>query len=426
MARLVPRLLVVILVVAAAVGAACDPSHAAPAPKERTRIVLRHQPLWGDPTAFRELLAGFSRSHPEIEVVTELVPNDEDLLHQMYLTALDGGDQSFDVMVLDIVWVAEFARAGWIADLSAEVPPAALEADLLPGAAAVAVQDGRTWALPWYIDVGLLYYRKDLLTAPPRTYQELAAAVRAVRTVQPGMAGYLWQARQYEGLSCNVFEALWGHGGQASQDGRLVIDSPAARAGLTWLRSLIADGLSPASVLSSAEEETRRRFQAGDALFMRNWPYAWALLEAPGSAVRGRVAIAPLPSLTGAPGPGALGGWFLAVNAHVSPARRHAAAQLIAYLTSPDAALVMAARYARNPARRSVYADPRLAAQAPFIAGLLPLVERARPRPVTPYYELLSDTLQGELSGAVIGLRSPAHALARAQRQIDHLLGAAP
>ncbi|MCC6997190.1 MAG: ABC transporter substrate-binding protein [Deltaproteobacteria bacterium] len=394
----------------------------------RTRIVLRHQPLWGDPAPFRALLAEFGRAHPELDVVTELLPNDSDLLRQLYVTALDGGDASFDVLVLDVIWVAEFARAGWIADLSDDLPPAELRATLLPGPAAVAVQDGHTWAVPWYIDVGLLYYRTDLMAAPPRTYAALASTIREVQRAHPGMLGYLWQGRQYEGLSCNAFESIWGHGGEVlAPDGRLVLDSPEARAGLAWLRTLVAEGLSPSSVLSAGEEDARRLFQSGRAVFMRNWPYASGLLEQPGSPVRGRVGMTTLPSLDGVrPGAGTLGGWFLAVNAQVSPARRHAAARLIAHLTSPEAALLMATAYARNPARRALYADPRLRAQAPFIADLLPLVEAARPRPPTPYYNLLADTLQGELSGAVIGLRSPGRALSRSQQQIDHLLAGSP
>ncbi|MGZ3461054.1 MAG: extracellular solute-binding protein, partial [Archangium sp.] len=139
--------------------------------------------------------------------------------------------------------------------------------------------------------------------------------------------------------------------------------------------------------------------------------------------IRGKVGIAALPTVSGEPGAGTLGGWQLAVNAHVPEVRRRAAERLIAYLTSPEANVVMALHYGRNPPRPAVYRDPRLVERVPFIAHLLGLVEHARPRPVTPYYNLLSDVLQSEFSAATAGIRSPEAALKQAQKQVDLLTG---
>jgi multiple sugar transport system substrate-binding protein len=236
--------------------------------------------------------------------------------------------------------------------------------------------------------------------------------------------GYVWQGRQYEGLNCNVYEVLWGHGGEAlSPDGRVLLDSGPTREALGYLRGLLASGVSPPSVTSMGEEEARRMFQEGRAVFMRNWPYAWSEAQKPDSPIRGKVGMTALPTKSGEPGSGTLGGWQLAVNAHVSEARRRAAARLIAHLTSPEANLVLALQYARNPPRRAVYEDPKLVQGEPFIAQLRGMVERARPRPVTPYYLLISDVLQSEFSAAIAGLRTPEVALGRAQRQVDHLTG---
>jgi multiple sugar transport system substrate-binding protein len=391
-------------------------------PEGRVRLVLRYQPFWGDPAPFRALLEGFERENPGVSVDAQAIPNASDLAHQLLLTALEGGGD-LDVFVLDVIWAAEFARAGWLADLSEAFPPARLRDELLPGPVQTAVQGGRTFAVPWYVDVGVLYWRTDLVPRAPRTYRELGALARQAMARDPALRGFVWQGRQYEGLSCNAFEAIWGHGGEPFRDGRLVLDSAAAREALAWLREIVDSGLSPPSVTTAAEEESRRVFQDGRAVFMRNWPYALALLEAPGSRVRGRVAIAPLPSVDGEPGPGALGGWHLGVSARLPPARRAVAERLVAHLTSPEAALTLALAYGRNPARRALYADPRLRAGAPGIAALEPLLARARPRPVTPYYGLVADALQGELSAAVAGLRSPAEALRRAQAQVDHIVG---
>jgi multiple sugar transport system substrate-binding protein len=412
------------LLLAALLAASCR-DDARRDPAAGTRLVLRYQPLGGDPAPLRELIAAFERANPGVHVELQVIPNASDLAHQLLVTALGARSRDLDVFVLDVIWVAEFARAGWLADLSDVLPPERVRAEFLAGPAEAVVQGGRTRAAPWFVDVGLLYYRKDLVPDPPRTYAGLEAAVAQARSADARLAGYLWQGRQYEGLSCNFFEAVWGHGGAPVAGERLLLDTPEARAALGWLRGLVLRGVSPASVAIAAEEDARRAFQEGRAVFMRNWPYAWPLLEAPGSPVRGKVGVAPLPSASGAPGPGALGGWQLGVSAHAPPARRAAAARLVAHLTSPEANLVLALAYGRNPARRATYEDPRLREQSPFVAGLLPLVERARARPVTPYYMLVADALQGELSAAVSGLRSPDAALLRAQAQADAIAGVA-
>jgi trehalose/maltose transport system substrate-binding protein len=415
-----PRALVPVLLCAAlAVG--CR-SHEGD-PRGAQRLVLRYQPLGPDPAPFRALVAAFERESG-VEVELQALPNAADLAHQLLVTSLGAGGEDVDVLVLDVVWVAELARAGWLADLSDAFPPARVREEFLAGPAGAVVQGGRTYAVPWYVDVGLLYYRTDLVPEPPRTYAALAAAIRAAQAEAPGIAGYLWQGRQYEGLSCNFFEALWGYGGTALDGERLRLDSPAAREALDHLRVLVRDGLSPRSVVTAAEEDARRAFQEGRAVFMRNWPYAWPLLQDPASPVRGRVGVAALPGADG-PAPGALGGWQLGISSRAPPARRAAAARLVAHLTSPDANAVLAIAYGRNPARRASYEDPRIRAEAPFIAALLPRVEAARARPVTPYYMLAGDALQGELSAAVSGLRSPAEALARAQAQADAIAGVA-
>jgi len=386
-------------------------------------LVFKHQPFWGDPRPFREVLARFEREHPGVKVRTEALPNSSDVAHQFFLTALEGGAQDFDLLIADVVWAPEFARAGWIADLSDEFPPEQLRQTFLPGPSEAVILDGKTYAVPWYVDVGLLYYRKDLVPRAPRTYDELRAFAQAAMKQDPRMQGYVWQGKQYEGLVCNVYEAIWGHGGQSMQDGRVLVTSAPAVAALGFLRSLLKEGLSPPSVTSAAEEESRHVFQAGRAVFMRNWPYAWLEAEKDDSPLKGKVGFAPLPTVSGEPGSGTLGGWQLAVNAHSPPEKRKLAAKLIRYLTERETTVEFAVTYGRNPPRPDAYQDPRLRTEAPFIAELLPALERARPRPVTPYYTLFSDVLQGEFSAAIAGMRSPEAALGRAQQHVDRLMG---
>lgn len=390
-------------------------------------LVFKQQPMWGDPEAMRALITDFERSHPGVQVRAEILPNASEVAHQYFLTSLGGKSADFDVFVADVVWVPEFARAGWIDDVSDAFSPARLRSELAPGAADAVQVEGKTFAVPWYVDVGLLYWRTDLVARAPRTYDELDAFARQAMAGHPELTGMVWQGRQYEGLVCNAFEVIWGHGGVTRQPRpdrpteRVWIDSPEAARGLGWLRSLVEEGRSPPSVTSAGEEESRRVFGEGRAVFMRNWPYAYAELEKDGSPVKGKVAVTTLPTASGEPGAGVLGGWQLARNAFAPPDKRALALAFIDHLTTSEASVRLALAYARIPPRKDAYDDPRLRAGARFIADLYPAVLRARPRPVTPYYAMMSDVLQGEFSAAVSGVRPPVRAMARAQTQIDRI-----
>lgn len=386
------------------------------------RIVFKHQPLGSDTTPFRKLMADFERAHPGTVVDAQLLPAAPGAVQQYYLTALEGRTRDFDVFVIDVIWAAEFARAGWIAELSQAFPEATLRRDFLPGAADAALTGGRTAAVPWYVDVGVLYRRTDWAPTAPMTYDELLGVAGRARHAGGPKYGYLFQGLQSEGLVCNAYEVIWGYGGATMKDGRLLLDTHEARMALEYLRGLLVARVSPPSVTSMAEEESRQVFQAGDAVFMRNWPYAYPLAQEPSSKVRGRVAVSALPTLHGQPGHGTLGGFLIALNAHTPGWKLDAAHRFIAHVTSPAANLMLAVDYGRNPARRMTYLDPRVLHGAATIRALLPVVEQARPRPVTPYYPMIADTLAAEFSAALTGIRSPAEALRRAQAHADHLM----
>jgi multiple sugar transport system substrate-binding protein len=151
-------------------------------------------------------------------------------------------------------------------------------------------------------------------------------------------------------------------------------------------------------------------FGRGDALFLRNWPYAWRLLERAGSPVRGRVGVALLPHAPGQSPAATLGGWQLGVNAFST--RPEAAERLTAFLAAPAAQKAMATAYGYSPPRRSLYEDAELAAARPFLVQLRAVLDAARPRPVSPHYVALSQTLQAEFSAVLAGIRPAEMALA--------------
>ncbi|HEY8553634.1 MAG TPA: ABC transporter substrate-binding protein [Burkholderiales bacterium] len=387
-------------------------------------LVFKHSKLFGDPRALAALVAEFEARHPRVRLRTEALPSSSDEQHLFYVINLRAGASDFDVLALDVIWIAEFAQAGWIADVTELLPPAE-HGDYFPAALAAARYRGRLYAIPWFVDAGLLYYRKDLLAAhgfaPPRTWDELAHIALHLRARIPGLHGFVWQGKQYEGLVCNVLEYLWGAGGDVLRDGQAVLESAENRRALAFVHALVPRGISPELVATATEETSRHVFGSGRAVFLRNWPYAATLFERPGAAVRGKVGIAPLPHFPGHVSAATLGGWHLGINRRA----RHPeeAAAFVRFMTSPEAQRVLAREYGLNPARRPLYADAELLEAQPHLETLRPILDAARPRPVTPRYAQLSQVLQSEFSGVVTGIREPEAALAAAQREIERILG---
>jgi multiple sugar transport system substrate-binding protein len=400
-----------VLVLAAVLLAACgrwEPGGA------DIRLVLRHSRMPPEADPLPALLREFERRNPGVRVVREALPWSADVQHQFYVINLEGRSVGFDVLMLDVIWVPEFARAGWLLDVTDRWPPAE-RAEHFAATVAAATSGGRVWAVPWVMNVGLLYYRRDLLDrhglGPPQTYEELARQARLMlsREADGRLGGFLWQGKQYEGLVVNVLESLWAAGtALVAADGRLLPDPDIAAQALASRRSLLTSGVSPRLVTGADEELTRREFGAGHAIFLRNWPYAARLFEMPGSPVKDRVGIAPLP------GPGALGGAHLGINR----ATRHpdAAWRLVEFLTRAQAQRAIGDAVGLHPTRPALITDPILRT----------VFEQARPRPVSPWYQTLSATLQPELSAAIVGTKSPAQALGDARRRLEYFLEGAP
>ena len=392
-------------------------------------LVFKYARILGNADPLPELLRAFEAAHPDVRVKGEALPWASDDQHQFYVINLEGRSPGFDVMMLDCIWVPEFARAGWLLDLTSQLAPDEL-APYFPSAVASATYNGRVWALPWNFNVGLLYYRADLLTKyglrPPETFEEMIDQVRRIRAGErdPALNGYVWQGKQYEGLVVNVLEAFWANGTTVMEDDGKVFPDPARAAdALKFLRGLITMGVSPAWTTAADEELSRRAFGDGHAIFLRNWPYAMDLFEGQGSAVRGKVAFASLPGRArGAPGVGSTGGAHLGVSARSR--YPELALALARHLTSERAQRAIALGAALSPTRQALYRDPELVRERPAMPRLEALALAGRPRPVIPYYLLLSATVQPEFSAALVGVKSPERAIADADARLAYFLQA--
>ena len=368
----------------------------------------------------RAQLARFEKLHPEVPVELRVTPDAADQRHQLYVQWLNAHAPDPDVLQLDIIWTAEFAAAGWIHPIDL---PAADRTDFFPAALDANRWQNDWYAVPWFVDVGLLYWRTDLIAAPPATLPDLRdSALRAIRSGAT-RTGLVWQGARYEGLVTVFLEHLTAFGGGIlDAAGEVTVDEEAAVAALTFMRDAIhANGFVPASALTWQEEQTRFAFQNGQAAYMRNWPYAWALLQdANRSAVAGRVGVTRFPPAEGGRPAAALGGAQLAVNRYT--AEPVLARALIEFLTAPEQMLERAPVAAQLPARRSVYEDDRLAEVLAIpVQQVREVLDAAVARPVTPVYSELSELLQVRLHRALTNQQSPADALADAAREIRTL-----
>ncbi len=394
------------------------------APSTGTVVTFPGSALGAEGELLQRQVERFTAVYPEIRVELRRTPDAADQRHQLYVQWLNARAPDPDVLQLDVIWTAEFAAAAWIRRLEAPAPDLA---DFFAAPLAAARWRNHLYAMPWFVDVGMLYWRTDLLEAPPRDFAELERAARAARVRGDVTWGLVLPAARYEGLVTVFLEFLTGFGGGILDDsGRVVVDRPPAVRALATLRDAIrGSGIVPADALGWQEEQTRFAFQNGRALFMRNWPYAWALLQDPErSAVAGRVGVAPMPAGEAGRAAGALGGQLLAVNAASDVPE--AAQRLVEFLTRPEQMLERARVLGQHPPRRSLYTDAALqGALGISAARARELLERAVPRPATPLYTELSEALQVHLHRALSGQEEPAAALAAAAGEMRRLLARA-
>jgi multiple sugar transport system substrate-binding protein len=373
--------------------------------QSRTEITFASAKFFGKET-IAEVVESYNQAQDKVHVTyTELPPPSSSTeVHQALVQQLARRNGSPDVFTQDIIWVAEFAAAGWAMPLD-DVIDASARAQYFPGIVAGCTWQGKLTALPWFVDSGMLYYRTDLVgDKAPETWAELADSAAKVMRDGKARFGFLWQAKQAEVLVCDLVSFVTSNnGGILAPDGQTVlIAEPAAIEAVQFMHDTIARyKISPQDVLSWDEEPSRRPFTAGQAAFLRNWSYVWTIAQDKSeSQVVGKVKVAPLPHFEGGKSAAALGGYQYGVNAATK--HREAALDFVQWMSSPATQLRFATQIGLAPTRPAVFDDPKLAGAQPFMKTLKPVFEGATPRPVTPKYPQVTLVLQSEVSRALV------------------------
>ena len=350
----------------------------------------------------------------------------------LYLQFFEAQSSEVDVYQIDVIWPGDLAEhlvdlleygAGDVADLHF---PAIIENNTV---------DGRLVGIPWFTDAGLLYYRTDLLEkygyeGPPATWDELE---EMARTIQEGERaegnedfwGYVWQGNAYEGLTCDAIEwvASYGGGTIVSPEGEITIDNPNAVAAVEMAASWVGD-ISPTGVTGYGEEEARADWQAGNAAFMRNWPYAYSLGNAEDSAIAGMFDVAPLPAGPEGQSAACLGGWQLAVSQYSE--NPEVAADVALFLASTEEQKIRAIEGSLNPTIMELYEDSEVLEAVPFMGSLLDVFTNAVARPSTvtsPNYNEVSTLFFTAVHDVLTGAEEADIALEVLALDLQDLLG---
>jgi trehalose/maltose transport system substrate-binding protein len=334
---------------------------------------------------------------------------------QLYLDALERKSSTPDVLYTDVVW------PGVLAEYSVDLQPYAGEdaKKLLPLAIQNNTVDGRLVALPFNVEVGLLYYRTDLLAKygfkhPPETWDKLAQMARRIQAGERAEGrkdfwGYVWQGGAYEGLTCNALEwqVSYGGGKIIEDDGTISVNNPQTVKAMKMAKSWVGT-ISPPSVLAFKEADVRNIWDSGNAAFRRDWVWRGnAATRLPDVAEPGKFGTS-LPPSGGAGHASALGGQALMVSKYSAHPRE--AAELVRYLTSRDVQMWHWQRGSMLPVLTEFYKDPQYLASRPGLERLKDIITGgATTRPSTisgrhyaevsrAYYSAVHSVLTGDVT----------------------------
>ncbi|HZH52609.1 MAG TPA: ABC transporter substrate-binding protein [Microvirga sp.] len=347
----------------------------------------------------------------------------------LYQQLFGAGASDIDVFQIDVVWT------GTLAQHLLELTPEARGNidDHLPTMIETSQVGGKLMAMPWFADAGLLYYRKDLLEKykrpVPQTWEELTETARLIqegerREGRGDFWGYVWQGRAYEGLTTNALEWIASYNGGTIVDakGEITIENREAAEALKLAAGWVGT-ITPEGVLNYTEEESRGVFQAGNAAFMRNWPYAWALAQGSDSTIKDKVGIAPLPK--GGPDgrhAGTLGGQLLAVSKYSR--NPEAATDLVMFLTGAEEQKRRAIEGSFNPTIVGLYGDADIARANPFIGDLVDVFTNAVARPASVTgnnYNRVSTEFFNTVHQVLSKRAEPEQALSRLDRDLKRI-----
>ncbi len=372
----------------------------------------------------------FEEKHPGVSVEVLSTPDLANDRLGLYLQFLEAESPNVDVYQVDVIWPGDLAQH--FLDLyeygAEEVADEHFQAIVENNTV-----DGKLVAMPWFTDAGLLYYRQDLLDKYdlelPETWEELERAAKTIQTGERAAGnqdfwGFVWQGNAYEGLTCDALEWIHSNGGGTivNSDKEITIYNEKAVAAVEMAGNWVGH-ISPPGVTGMAEEDARKVWEAGNAAFMRNWPYAYSLGNQEGKVIAGKYDVAPLPAGDSGNGSATLGGWNLAASKYSDNPKW--AAKLALFMAGEEVQKLRATEGSFNPTIKDLYEDEDVLKANPFFGKLYDVFTNAVARPSTqtaPQYNQTSELFFQAVHNVLTGEEDADSALAYLELDLQDLL----
>jgi len=414
-ARMLVALLATALFAAAGCGGGGDDSTGAPKAEKATQAKASGNVTWciGKDTtgAFGTVVDNFNKANPGAKVKLLELPEDAVEQRRLQIQRLRAKSTECDVLGMDVIWTAEYAAQGWLKDVSDYISKNGDK--YIKSTVDTTSYEGKNWGVPFNSNAGFIYYRTDQVQSVPKDWESLYKEAQDNN-------GIVYQGFRYEGLTVDFLELVYSKGGSiVSEDGKkATANTQEVKDVLKFMADGIKNGAAPKAVTTYKEEEARRAFESGNATFMRNWPYAYALGK--DSKIADKFDIATFPGFSGQSGAGVLGGYNLGISAYSKNPEGSLA--FIEFATEPDQQKIMATEASLPPTVSATYDDPAVKKAMPFAADLKTAIEQAKPRPVSPVYPQISEAVYNNVYDALQGNASPDEAASKMNDEIQKAL----
>jgi len=352
------------------------------------------------PDLMRKLFDDYQKANPAVKIEIETGGATSELQRQYLSTVLNAKDSAIDIYLIDIVNPAQYMGAGWLEPLDAYVGGTNALNSYLPVYRQANVVNGKVAAMPAYADAMFMYYRKDLLDKygikEPKTWDELALAAKKITAGEksPNLQGLSIQGAPIEGAVCTFLLPYWS-AGKAFNDanGKLTLDKDVAVKGMDMWLGLVDQGILKKNIAEVTTAATMNEFKSGQVVFGINWSSAWdRFKDDADSQVKGKVAVMPLPAMTGGKSATCVGGFQWAVSAFSK--YKGESAKLVQFMASPVVSKYLAAEGSLLPSTLSVYTDTDVLKQVPWFKNAAAVVMAGQARPISARYGEVSDAIR--------------------------------
>jgi multiple sugar transport system substrate-binding protein len=381
------------------------------------------------PDLMRKLFDQYQAKNTGVKIDIETGGATSELQRQYLSTVLNAKDSAIDIYMIDIVNPAQYFGAGWLEPLDAYIgKPADVLKPYLPVYATSNVVDGKLAAMPAFADAMFMYYRKDLLdkhgVKEPTTWDELAAAASKIQKAEgnPNLQGLSIQGAPIEGAVCTFLLPYWGQGKDFNDAaGKMTLDKAAATKGLAQWLSMVDQGVIKKNVAEVKTPDTVNEFKAGQVVFAINWGFAWdRFKDDADSTVKGKVGVMPLPAMTGGKSATCVGGWQWAVSAFSK--NKQAAANLVKFISSPEASKFLAQEGSLLATYQSVYTDADVVKAVPWFKDAANVVIAGKSRPISKDYGQVSDVIRTTTSAVLARTKTPAEGVTEIESRLARVM----